>query len=189
MDGFFVHGSDVLAERAAGCNRIVERPQDSARVNPPMKTIHRTHLTSDFTTLPNKLLRGESMSFAAKGILAMMLSHREDWEMDIGDLKKFGFEGRRAITRAVKELEASGYATRHYNRNKESGKFHGTIWNWYISPVPPSQRTHGLYQKRSVGKRAILSKLLPPAIFKPLGMKEEWQVRSGAELFKGLIPE
>lgn len=105
-----------------------------------MKTIHKIKLHSCFTTLPNSILRNKSIGFAAKGILSMMLSHTEEWEMNMTRLTDFGGDSRRVIRAAMHQLESSGHVVRSYLK-LPSGQIHGTIWTWYQEPVPIGKRS------------------------------------------------
>ncbi len=149
-----------------------------------MKTIHRSKLTENFTSLPNKLLRGKHLSFAAKGVLAMMLSHSADWELDMKDLAEFGFEGRERIRRVVRELESAGHATRKTLKSN-NGQFKGVVWTWYDKPVPVSQRTASPSDGfPSDGFPSQIRRLLPKTksrAFTPQGPS------SGDILFGGLL--
>lgn len=104
-----------------------------------MKTIHRRKLHRDFTTLPNILLREKRLSFKARGLLAMMLSHSEEWNASLEWLEGQGAEGREAIRSAVKELEEMGYAVNVSSR--ENGQFLST-WTWYDEPVTEEERSN-----------------------------------------------
>lgn len=98
-----------------------------------MKTVHRRKLTSNFTVLPNELLRDKSLSFRARGILAMMLSHSEDWVASVTFIEDQGIEGREAVRSAMKELEERGYLTRETVKN-DRGHFQHVLWIWHDSP-------------------------------------------------------
>lgn len=101
--------------------------------------IHRSPIKKDFTVLPNAVLRDTSLSFKARGILAMMLSMPEDWQTHQTWIEKQGNEGREAIRSALQELEARGYLRREVIR--KSGRVAGISWHWTDSPddgKPPS---------------------------------------------------
>lgn len=104
------------------------------------KTIFRTRVTTEFTTLPNALLRDKRLSFKARGMLAMILSNRDDWQVHQSWLEEQGTEGREAVRSAFCELEASGYAT-HTVRRGAGGVFEACVWTFHDSPVPVDKRT------------------------------------------------
>ena len=151
-----------------------------------MKTIHRSKHTADYTMIPNKLLRGKHLSFCAKGILCMMLSHAEEWQMDMQDLVDFGFEGRERIRSAVRELEAAGYATRKTMKTS-AGNFSGVVWTWRDTPAPQDQRTAPNDGKPSDGNPSHIRILYKLPFSDKKRLREPYMKGSGNELFRGLI--
>lgn len=99
------------------------------------QTIFRTQQLTGFTTLPNELLRDSKLSFKARGVLAMVLSQREDWIVYKGWLEKQGTEGREAIQGAIEELTAAGYVRTYTEQPREGGKFSNKVWHFYDVPV------------------------------------------------------
>lgn len=107
-----------------------------------MKTVHKIkRKNKGFSMVDNALIRREDIGFCARGILQFMLSHTEEWEMNMSMLEDKTTESRMAVKRAVWELESAGYATRHQIQNSKTKRFHGTVWVWHEEPVPVSQRT------------------------------------------------
>jgi hypothetical protein len=100
-----------------------------------MATIIRRKLTENFTTLPNEMLRDKRLSFKARGVLAMVLSHSEDWVVTAGWLERQGVEGRDAIRGALNELKELGYVTFHRVGNASTGLTE-CIWTFFDSPQP-----------------------------------------------------
>ena len=82
--------------------------------------IVRSHPDANFTIIPNEALRDDRLSYAARGVLHELLSHRSGWEtnadiMSARARQKRGAgvgEGRRAIRAAFAELEEAGYMVR-----------------------------------------------------------------------------
>lgn len=105
------------------------------------KTVFRSHLTCDFVQLPNAMLRDRSLSYKARGILAMLLSNKDTWEVNKGYLQEMGTEGREAIQSAICELEARGYM-RYLPQGRDGGKFVVSIWHVYDTPCPINERTN-----------------------------------------------
>lgn len=112
-----------------------------------MKTIFRPELESHFTCLPNALFRDKTISFKARGVLTMILTHTEEWEVHRGWLIEQGTEGREAIQTAMHELESAGYAVFSQSQMQEGG-FTRSVWTFHGSPVPISARSRKTFQKR-----------------------------------------
>ncbi len=80
--------------------------------------------TDHFTHLPNEWVRDERLSYKARGVLAVLVSHREGWQTSMAQLIAGGREGREAVQGAVAELEALGYLRRERVQG-EGGRFAG----------------------------------------------------------------
>lgn len=93
------------------------------------RTIFRSQLSRDFTTLPNAMLRDKALSFRARGVLAMVLSNSNEWEVTKAWLNEQGPEGRDAIVTALNELREAGYCK--VRKEREEGKFSRTVWEFY----------------------------------------------------------
>ncbi len=111
-----------------------------------MKTIYRTKHTVHFTTLPNSLLRDKKLSFRARGVLAMVLSNAEEWEVTQVWLRDQGPEGKQAVAASLRELEVEGYAVFAQERNK-AGVFVRSVWTFHDAPVEQAQRTNATTPK------------------------------------------
>jgi hypothetical protein len=81
----------------------------AGRASYPPKTGGQDSL--NFTRVPNTLLRDSRLSFKARGILVMILSHGK-WDATNEWIQSQGLEGREAIRSAVKELIQHGYCRR-----------------------------------------------------------------------------
>lgn len=92
-----------------------------------MPLIRGHHSFDDhFTQIPNDWLRDNRLSFKARGILAMIMSHREGWSLSINSIASQNQEGKDAIRSAIQELEQTGYLYR--TQANEGGKFGEAIW-------------------------------------------------------------
>lgn len=106
------------------------------------KTIFRNaSRAANFVQLPNDLVRDASLSFKARGVLCMLLSNIDTWKVHVGWIEEQGTEGREAVQGAVRELEAAGYMS-HQQRQRELGKFSGSVWTVYDTPLPIGERTN-----------------------------------------------
>lgn len=92
-----------------------------------MPLIRGHHSFDDhFTQIPNDWLRDGRLSFKARGILAMIMSHREGWSLSINSIASQNQEGKDAVRSAIQELEKAGYLYR--TQANEGGKFGEAIW-------------------------------------------------------------
>jgi len=74
-----------------------------------MKIIRSQKPSEHYTVIRNDILRDESLSFRARGILTYILSNVDTWRTDATTLSKIGGEGRQAIQTAINELKSAGY--------------------------------------------------------------------------------
>jgi hypothetical protein len=79
-----------------------------------------------FTQIPNDWLRDNRLTFKARGILAMIMSHSQGWSLSINSIAATNQEGKDAIRSAIKELEDFGYLLR--TQINEGGKFGEAVW-------------------------------------------------------------
>lgn len=92
-----------------------------------MPVIRGHHSFDDhFTQIPNAWVRDERLSFKARGLLVLILSHTAGWSLSINTLAKQNQEGKDAIRAAIQELETLGYLTR--TQVNEGGRFGESIW-------------------------------------------------------------
>ncbi len=94
-------------------------------VNQP--AILKRRVRRDFTILPNDVIRDKRLSWKALGLLAYILSHPEDFRINLEYLTKQKKDGRDGTRTGLKELELAGYLTIRQPR-KEKGKFDNFIW-------------------------------------------------------------
>lgn len=104
------------------------------------RTIFRTQHSDCFACIPNETLRDRRLSFRARGVLAMVLTHRTDWEVSRGWLESHGTEGREAVKSALDELRALGYCKLESNKRPD-GRF-SWIWTFYDVPMAPDVVTN-----------------------------------------------
>lgn len=82
------------------------------------------------------------MSFKARGVLALIFSNVDTWEVHQSWVQEQGTEGREAISGAMQEMEKYGYATYEEDPRNESGQFTGSTWTFYDTPIPEPHRTN-----------------------------------------------
>ncbi|ASR84172.1 HTH DNA binding domain protein [Arthrobacter phage Wheelbite] len=78
----------------------------------------------NYTQIPNSWLRDARLSYRARGVLAMLMTHAEGWQISTEAIINGGLEGRDAIRGTIKELADLGYLTRETARSE--GRFSGT---------------------------------------------------------------
>lgn len=78
-----------------------------------------------YAQIPNSWLRDARLSFKARGVLALIMSHRQGWTLSISALASQNREGKDAIRSAVQELEKFGYIRRE---QENTGRFGESVW-------------------------------------------------------------
>lgn len=79
---------------------------------------------SSFVLLDKRFLFDETLSFKAKGMLALMLSMPDDWSFYQGWLQNKSKDGEVSVRTGIEELEEAGYLVRRKLQD-EGGKFVG----------------------------------------------------------------
>lgn len=106
----------------------------------PHQNLFRTERTTHYTVLPNALLRDKRLSFKARGILALIFTNVDEWEVHQGWITEQGTEGREAVSSAMKELEGQGYAV--YAEIRDGGRYLKNVWTFYDQSVAEDLRTN-----------------------------------------------
>jgi len=76
-----------------------------------------TRRSYSFTSVPNALLRDETISLKAKGLYCLMFSKPENWEFYEKSLVKESKDGRDAVRAGLKELIDAGWLIRSGGRD------------------------------------------------------------------------
>jgi hypothetical protein len=98
-----------------------------------MPLIRGHHKFDDkFVQIPNDWLRDSRLSLKARGLLAQIMTHREDWSLSINKLAQDNGEGKHAIRGAIAELERYGYLVRDQIND---GRFSESVWTTQDPPV------------------------------------------------------
>lgn len=85
-----------------------------------------------FARVDRRILSDPRLSWKAKGILAYLLGHSNDWQVRVTDIIKRSTDGRDAVYSAMKELREIGYA--ELAQIRKGGKFIGKEWTVSDSP-------------------------------------------------------
>ncbi|MEU3211048.1 helix-turn-helix domain-containing protein [Nocardiopsis alba] len=88
-----------------------------------------------FTIVANAAIRDPHLSYKARGLLALIASHREGWGITEKRLADQSPDGISSVRSGLKELEAAGYLRRYRVRN-ELGQLGGA--HWVITDDPTS---------------------------------------------------
>jgi hypothetical protein len=116
--------------------------------------ITRSRHSQQFVVVTNEIARCTSLSFRARGLLVMLLSLPDGWNVTTTQLAEDNPEGRDAIRRALGELQRAGYA-RVLNRQDERGRW--SRWTEvYDQPQPPvddSTEVRKTSPRSDLGKR------------------------------------
>lgn len=88
-------------------------------------------------TIPNATAQDASLSWAARGLLAYMLSMPPDWAFHEHDLVHRSPQGRDHLRSIVRELEAHGYLERHQARDEQGRQ---AAAQWRVWDRPHNQR-------------------------------------------------
>lgn len=96
--------------------------------------VFRIEKNKDYVVMSNHPLRDKRITLKAKGLMAFMLSNKDDWDYTLVGLSKALKEGVSAIRSTVTELENYGYVSRRKLRDAK-GKFIDIEYTIYEYPV------------------------------------------------------
>ena len=97
--------------------------------------IIRVIKNKDYTVISNNIFKNKNLSLKSKGLLTMLLSFSEDWDLHIEGLTKICKEGRRSIASSIHELIENGYMKRSVVREKGIIK----SWEYIVYEQPEAQ--------------------------------------------------
>ncbi|MFD7738044.1 hypothetical protein [Kitasatospora sp. NPDC059800] len=95
--------------------------------------VHRNRHDRAFTIVPNAAARHDRLSLAAVGLLVRLLSLPDGTPVSIERITEQVDEGRTAVSRAFRQLEAAGYLRRQRTQDPETG-----LWSTqsHVSDLP-----------------------------------------------------
>lgn len=99
--------------------------------------IRRGPIAADnFSIISNALIRDNSISLQARGLLVWLLSHRADFSLTMERIAAMTGAGVTRVRAAITELEKAGYLVREQRRAK--GRFGDELYHVTDCPVRPS---------------------------------------------------
>jgi hypothetical protein len=103
------------------------------------QTIRRAARRHRFVIVDQAAVEDARLSWAARGLLAYLLSRPDDWKVPVNDLKKRGNLGRDGIYALLRELRSAGYVCFERHRDAQGRMRGGTyIVSEVPAPVPAS---------------------------------------------------
>lgn len=117
---------------------------------------------SNFTQIPNELLRNPKISAKAKIILCILLSNKNGWHSCNVTLLKMLKEGKDSLQSGLQELEKNNYLLRIRYRDKKTKMLKGSFWAYTDAPNDFKIKNHE-YILAKKGLEIILSKKPQPA--------------------------
>jgi hypothetical protein len=135
-----------------------------------MPLIRGQHSFDDhYTQIPNSWVRDARLSFKARGLLTLLMSHTPGWNMSIRSIAKSNGTGLDTVKSAVNELEALGYLVRSDEQLRdEKGSFADYVWTTtdpFQNPVT-GKPVHGKQDtKKNILKENYLVKKETTQIF------------------------
>jgi len=131
--------------------------------------IHRNAHVRDFTVLPNAALRDRRLSFAARGLLAHLISLPDGSPETIRSLAEDNPDGRQGIATAFDELKRHGYFHVWRHKDPTNGQIitHTAVFDVpQVEPEPatadPGQRDDGTPGQNPLVKNQGQEPTLPP---------------------------
>ena len=97
------------------------------------RTIRRAARRHRFLIVDQAAVEDTRLSWAARGLLAYLLSRPDDWKVLVNDLKKRGNLGRDGIYALLRELRQAGYVQFERHRDRQGRMRGGT---YIVSELP-----------------------------------------------------
>ena len=95
--------------------------------------IYKAKVESNYTIIPNATAQDKTLSFESRGLLALMLSLPDNWQIHKSWLESQSPScGRDKLTRIMGELQDKSYI-RKSNKRNQSGQMDGV--DWFVYPT------------------------------------------------------
>lgn len=137
-------------------------------------SINRVHATP-FAQIANAMLRDKRLSFKARGVLSMVLSHSGEWEASRDwIIDQSERDGREAVQAALNELTELGYRTVSKERLAD-GTFR-TVVDWHQQPTedgfPAKNQESQARTEDGLSDRRETRPPVEPSAGEPVGLSE-----------------
>ncbi len=106
---------------------VTAQPKQTARIYRASKSDHQPYFL-----MSRKTAQDDNLSWAARGVLAYLLSKPDDWCVQAHDLQQKC--GRDKVYSILDELIATGYITRDHIQDPVTKQFTG--WDYYVHETP-----------------------------------------------------
>jgi len=108
-------------------------------------SILRSHKTTNYVAINNKVLEDRRVTWKAKGLLSFLLSKPAGWEVKVSHLIRQSPDKDTAVRTAINELIAAGYITRNTQTKEANGKFSAADYDVYEEPkVTPEKEVKSI---------------------------------------------
>lgn len=108
-----------------------------------MSIVRSPRPQNNYTIIANDIIRNPNLTRGARALLIEILSYPDNWRTNSLDLARAGLEGRDAIRRMLKELEAAGYCA-IVKMQDTKGRWTSS-WYFYDSPRDPFDVVENYY--------------------------------------------
>lgn len=108
-----------------------------------MQIIRSEKPKEHYTVIRNDVLRDETISFRARGVLTYILSNVDNWRTDANTMSRKTKEGRQAIQTAINELRDAGYIESKKRQDPETGRW---ITEVKVFDTPTNKRKEAAIQ-------------------------------------------
>lgn len=88
----------------------------------------------EYTQISNKLLLDRTLTFGARGLLALMLSRPEEWDFNMNEIASNTSESYTKVKNYMKELEKSKYVVRL--KRGVPGRKSEFEWLYFLNEIP-----------------------------------------------------
>lgn len=125
--------------------------------------VWRVNKTKNFTVMSNIHIRDKNLSLKAKGLMSILLSLPDDWQLSIKGLASICAEKSTTVKNVLKELQNNGYVkvTKLFPGETKSGRIE-YIYDVYESPLTGSEPTEKQSAKDVAPKETVPEIAAPP---------------------------